>query len=275
MLAQRVMTALVLLVAMAAALFAAEHLYFEILILIFVTAALWEWLRLNAVLSPWPIILAPIGALAMFVLWRYVAADIHQSLWWVSIIAWVVIALPALHFGLKIKARFQYSVLAFLVLTACYIAMNALHMAKGSVYLLSVLLITWVADIAGYFVGRAWGKHKLAPSISPGKTIEGAAGALIGVVVYGAACIFGNSFFGQPLFPAEMATRFGAPIAMLILIGLGLASIFGDLVESLFKRKAGAKDSSRLLPGHGGVLDRIDALLPVLPLAALLTFLGN
>lgn len=275
MLAQRVMTALVLLGAMAAALFTAEHLYFEILILIFVTAALWEWLRLNAVPSPWPLILAPIGALAMFFLWRYVAADIHQSLWWVSTIAWVVIALPTLHFGLKIKARFQYSVLAFLVLTACYIAMNALHTAKGSVYLLSVLLITWVADIAGYFVGRTWGKHKLAPSISPGKTIEGAAGALLGVLVYGAACIFVNSFFGQPLFPAEMATRFGAPIAILILIGLGLASICGDLVESLFKRKAGAKDSSRLLPGHGGVLDRIDALLPVLPLAALLTFFGN
>jgi phosphatidate cytidylyltransferase len=275
MLAQRVITALVLLVAIVSTLLLSNHLYFEILLLIFVTAALWEWLRLNAVPPPWPIILAPAVALLTFVFWKYSSADIRQGIWWISTIAWALLALPALYYGLKEQTRFRYSLLAVVVLAACYIAINELHLAKGSVYLLSVLLLTWIADITGYFVGRAVGKHKLAPSISPGKTVEGALGALVGVILYGIFCITAKNLFDQPLFPAEMAARFGTPMTLLILIGLGLASICGDLVESLFKRKAGAKDSSRLLPGHGGMLDRIDALLPVLPLAALLTFSGN
>ncbi len=270
---QRVATAVVLLALLAIALVAPQHIYFELLILAFVGAAFWEWLRLNGHAPRWAAGLAIIGAAVMFALWLAATPAIRHGLWWAASAAWLVLAIPALRFGLVAGARIRYTLLAALVLAACYVAVEAIYAERGAIYLLSVLLIVWIADIAAYFVGKAFGKHKLAPKISPGKTVEGAAGALAGVALYGIACIQLGSVAGATLFAADMAKRFGVILAMLAMAGLCLASISGDLVESLLKRRAGAKDSSRLLPGHGGVLDRIDALLPVLPLAALLTFI--
>ena len=126
--------------------------------------------------------------------------------------------------------------------------------------LLAILGIVWVADSAAYFAGHQWGRHKLAPSISPGKTWEGVAGAAVAVAVYHAAvwyCGFGSGAPGLGL------------VAALLVAVLFPLSIIGDLFESWIKRQAGVKDSGRLLPGHGGVLDRIDALTSTLPLAAL------
>src|SRR5690606_23606746 len=131
--------------------------------------------------------------------------------------------------------------------------------------LLTMMALVWVADIAAYFSGRAFGQRKLAAHISPGKTREGAYGgiaAAAGFALASAAC--------PNTYGAALVARWGwvgALLAALLLAGLSIA---GDLFESLIKRRAGVKDSSRLLPGHGGVLDRIDALLPVLPLAILL-----
>jgi phosphatidate cytidylyltransferase len=132
------------------------------------------------------------------------------------------------------------------------------------------MAIVWVADIGAYFAGKAFGKHKLAPKISPGKSWEGAIGGCIAVLVLGSLSVI----YGGPLFANTFAVRvehaFGWAALLPILVLLVAFSIAGDLFESQLKRRAGMKDSSNLLPGHGGVLDRIDALIPVLPLAALI-----
>lgn len=126
--------------------------------------------------------------------------------------------------------------------------------------LLVVMAIAWVSDSMAYFTGKAFGKNKLAPSISPGKTWEGVAGGLFGVTVYAIIC-----------FNLNWTITFNLSIGATILLWIALAStgIVGDLFESLMKRSAGVKDSGRVLPGHGGVLDRVDALLPILPIAAI------
>lgn len=131
--------------------------------------------------------------------------------------------------------------------------------ALGILTLLAVLSIAWVADIAAYFSGRAFGKHKLAPSVSPGKTWEGVAGAVLGVLLFGFA-------FGP--WPGIASWAWG-----LVLLVLTAVSVIGDLFESLLKRMAGIKDSSQLLPGHGGILDRVDSLTAILPVAACLLLL--
>lgn len=127
--------------------------------------------------------------------------------------------------------------------------------------LLGVMAAVWMADIAAYFTGRAFGKRKLAPNISPGKSWEGAYGALVGVVIYGLICIgsVGHGLLDGPR----------GPIAVLALAVFTAVSIIGDLFESMLKRQAGIKDSGTLLPGHGGILDRIDSLTSTLPLAGL------
>ncbi len=136
----------------------------------------------------------------------------------------------------------------------------------GLGWTLLVILVTWIADTAAYLVGRSIGKHKLAPHLSPNKTIEGALGGLVGAALVALACF---SLFGLP----------GGPVAAIVSgLLLGVAGQVGDLSESLMKRQAGVKDSGDVIPGHGGILDRIDALLFALPvgwlLATAITALG-
>ena len=133
--------------------------------------------------------------------------------------------------------------------------------------LVAVLATVWISDSAAYFIGRRFGKRKLAPAISPGKTWEGVAGALAAVALYALAWASLSSPAGLPLGPGR--AQLGPVWILPVLLGLAVAGMIGDLLESLIKRQAGVKDSGALLPGHGGVLDRIDALLAMLPLAAL------
>ena len=134
--------------------------------------------------------------------------------------------------------------------------------------LLLFLAIVWIADIAAYFAGRRFGRHKLAPRVSPGKTWEGLAAALVATAVYAFAWIA----FARGATPAVVRDVPWSPVWMFVLVeGLTVLSVIGDLFESAMKRQAGLKDSGGLLPGHGGVLDRIDALTPVLPAAALVS----
>jgi len=132
-----------------------------------------------------------------------------------------------------------------------------------------VFCLVWAADIAAYFGGKAFGKRKLAPAISPGKSWEGVWSGMTGVLVLSAGWIAMDRSWAvdSASLYTRLDERYGVIGLMLVLIFLAAMSVVGDLVESLVKRSAGAKDSSGLLPGHGGVLDRIDALLPVLPLA--------
>lgn len=134
--------------------------------------------------------------------------------------------------------------------------------------LLAFMVLVWIADIAAYFAGRRFGRRKLAPSVSPGKTWEGLAGALAATAVYGLAWIA----LAPTQVPALVRDLPWSPLWMLVLVAaLTGLSVVGDLFESAMKRQAGLKDSGRILPGHGGLLDRIDALTPVLPAAALVS----
>ena len=153
------------------------------------------------------------------------------------------------------------------VFVACWHALVAARM-QGVPFVLSLLLLVWLADIGAYFSGKAFGKHKLAPAISPGKTWEGAIGGWLVVMIVAAAAVFLHAF--EPTLYSALLAQWGAVRTLLALTLLVAFSVVGDLFESMMKRQAGVKDSSGLLPGHGGVLDRIDALLPVLPLAMLL-----
>jgi phosphatidate cytidylyltransferase len=134
------------------------------------------------------------------------------------------------------------------------------------------MALVWIADVGAYFSGKAFGKRKLAPSISPGKSWEGAFGGAIAVLLTASAtivCAPGAPWLADT-FAVQLQAQWGWPMALAILALIVAASVVGDLFESMLKRRAGFKDSSNLLPGHGGVLDRIDSLIPVLPLAALI-----
>jgi phosphatidate cytidylyltransferase len=145
----------------------------------------------------------------------------------------------------------------------------------GTNYLLSVLVLVWVADIAAYFAGRSLGgrfiQRKLAPGISPGKSWEGALGGMLGVVIVAFAWRWLDTVWmvQVPSFYSHLGVK-GVWFLLIAMIFMVVMSVVGDLFESLVKRSAGVKDSSGLLPGHGGVLDRIDALLPAMPLAMML-----
>jgi phosphatidate cytidylyltransferase len=156
---------------------------------------------------------------------------------------------------------------------ALWLTWVAMYQAKvmGVNFLLSVLFLVWMADIAAYFSGRAFGRRKLAPSISPGKSWEGVWGGMVGVLLMAGVWIWVDTQYAVD--SASLYTRLysrGVPFLVLAVLFLTMMSVAGDLVESLVKRSAGMKDSSQLLPGHGGVLDRVDALLPALPLAMML-----
>ncbi|MBK7674060.1 phosphatidate cytidylyltransferase [Accumulibacter sp.] len=145
-----------------------------------------------------------------------------------------------------------------MLLLPVWLALVQLRQA-GPLVLLAIMGVVWLADIGAYFAGRRFGKHKLAPGISPGKTWEGAIGGTVAVVAYG-------FLLSSKLPPTLAGNRL---LLLMVLVLLTVISILGDLFESLLKRQAGLKDSSTVLPGHGGVLDRIDSLTSTLPLVAL------
>jgi phosphatidate cytidylyltransferase len=187
-----------------------------------------------------------------------------------SVVFWFFIAPFLLAKGMNLsllKLKPFYVGLGLILLPATWFALVFLR-ELGLVFLLSTMALVWVADIGAYFVGKAFGKRKLAAQISPGKSIEGALGGLVLCYGYAFACVvylpFESTLFGA------WAIRFGWVPMFLMVTVLTAFSIFGDLFESQLKRLAGVKDSSHLLPGHGGVLDRVDALIPTMPIAALL-----
>jgi phosphatidate cytidylyltransferase len=272
MLGQRVVTAVVLLALLVPALFAPLDWPFNLLTLLLIAAAGWEWARLNQMgMTPSltlgaALAMACVGALAAG--WSLQPPTLA---WWVAAAVWVVGGAIALRSGPSLWPHLPHMARLALGLAVLWAAWLAMSHARGIGlnFILSVFCLVWVADIAAYFGGRRFGKRKLAPSISPGKSWEG--------VYSGMAGVFALTLAWRALesrIDTDSLSLFGHLFAKLGLLG-GLAalaflagmSVVGDLMESLVKRAAGAKDSSRLLPGHGGVLDRVDALLPVFPLA--------
>jgi len=272
MLGQRVLTAVLLLALLVPALFAPMDWPFNLLTLLLIAAAGWEWARLNQV-GMTPALSLGLGlalacAAALAAGW---SLQPPASAWWLAAGVWVAGGALALRSGPSLWPHLPRLARLALGLAALWAAWLAMSHARsiGINFILSVFCLVWVADIAAYFGGRRFGKRKLAPGISPGKSWEGVYSGMVGVFVLTLAWRAMES-----RFETDSLSLFGQLLAHLGLIG-GLAalaflagmSVVGDLVESLVKRAAGAKDSSRLLPGHGGVLDRVDALLPVFPLS--------
>jgi phosphatidate cytidylyltransferase len=179
--------------------------------------------------------------------------------------AWALRAGPA---GWPQLPRWSRWGLGLVVLWAAWLAIASARV-RGINFMLSVFCVVWMADVAAYFGGRAFGRRKLAPTISPGKSWEGVWSGMLGVLLLSLLWmgLDRHFVFDSPSFFTVLQSHAGwAGLVLSLLLLCGL-SVVGDLVESLVKRAAGAKDSSRLLPGHGGVLDRVDALLPVFPVA--------
>jgi len=275
MLKQRILTALVLLSILAGVLSFDSAWPFLTFLALTCGVAGWEWTRLT------------LGQSSKFPLWFGIGLftlTMGQGFAWldldfsstqlvhfsagICVLFWILAVGTAL-FRAQVSAPtapFAWSVFALLTLFATWGVLALLYLTHGVTYVLSLLIVIWVADIAAYFAGRALGRHKLAPSISPGKTREGAFAGIIGVVIWMLV-----SAQWQGSFAAELSRQWGWVGVIALSILLAVFSICGDLFESLLKRRAGVKDSSQLLPGHGGVYDRIDAVVAVVPLAYMLT----
>ena len=261
MLRTRVITALLLVAGFALILFTLPPLAAKLAFAAIAALAAWEWGGLMRQDQPARVMYAFV--LLLFCWQLAVAADqLVPVLLAVAVVFWILVVPLWFRFKWTLAGNdfFGY-LLGALVILPTWAAMVALH-AVSNWLLLAAMALVWVADISAYFAGRRFGKHKLAATISPGKTWEGVAGAMVGVLIYGGIVLTYSPLAGQvPL---------AGPLLALLLILLTAVSVMGDLFESLLKRQAGIKDSSNLLPGHGGVLDRIDALTSTLPLAALI-----
>lgn len=270
MLKQRIITAVLMLAVLLPALFYPSIEPFAALTLLLIVAGGWEWSRLNGFGSSLSLGLGVGLGMLMVCVWLVGGLNWSLRPLWLALGAlWVVLAVVMLRRGVKGWGRWPAGVrlcIGLVVIACAWLAMvQARQIGLG--FLLSVLCLVWMADVAAYFGGKAFGKRKLAPNISPGKSQEGAVSGLLGVLLLAVCWLLvdpeGGSLYARlwAIGPAWFA------LGVVFLVGM---SVVGDLVESLVKRSAGAKDSSQLLPGHGGVLDRVDALLPVLPLAMML-----
>ncbi len=278
MLRQRVITALVLVAVLLATLAASSAWPFAVLMLIFMAAAGWEWGRLNDAhgAQAWALATAVAVAGAASLSADF-TTQVPAALWWGGVVLWVLGGALALRAGPSGWPRLAKPARWLLGVVALWLAWLAVAQARtvSINFLLSVLCLVWMADVAAYFGGRAWGRAKLAPSISPGKSRAGVWSGMGGVLLLAVFWIWldGRMGFDGASLYTRLFTQFGGLGMALALVSLCALSVVGDLVESLVKRAAGAKDSSQLLPGHGGVLDRVDALLPTLPAAmALMTW---
>lgn len=260
MLKTRIITAVVLIAGFMTALFLSSPLVWAFLTLAVILLGLWEWgslIRLNKTPSLVLVLLGLIfGLLTIYIDFiphgRYLLYFLPIMLI-LAAIFWLIVAPVWLYTRKPSKHSLLLSLIGLLLLLTTWLGFIGLHGASPWL-LMAVIVTVSMADSAAYFAGRRFGRHKLAPEISPGKTWEGVAGAIVAVTLYGAALCY---FYQFSLWLIA---------GLWALVGL---SVVGDLLESLLKRQAGLKDSGQILPGHGGVLDRIDGLIPTLPISLL------
>jgi phosphatidate cytidylyltransferase len=276
MLKQRVITALVLIAILLPALFASMAWPFAVLSLLAIAAGGWEWGRLNGAGGASLAVGAVVAVICGVALWVGWSEAPPRLVWWVAFGVWVLGGAFVLRGGPKAWPNVPIWLRLVLGVVLLCTAWLALATAKtiGVNFILSVFCLVWAADIAAYFGGKAFGKRKLAPGISPGKSWEGVWSGMLGALALAAFWLWLDSAFKMDSLSLYLRLygRFGVVGLVGVVVFLVAMSVVGDLFESLVKRAAGAKDSSGLLPGHGGVLDRVDALLPVFPIAmALIT----
>ncbi len=259
MLKQRIITGAILGALIVLAVYTSPNKYLALVFAIITIVGAWEWASL--VESPTNIVwnFAYIFFISVILLVTWIYAKPHHAqkiflvaaLWWAS-----VVILLALYDSRWLQAEWLKFILAlsgFIVLVPAWLALTIMHQ-QGASLLMYFFALVWIADIAAYFVGEKFGRNKLAPNLSPGKSREGLLGALLASLLF--------SIIGIYLFKINksMWVIFG-----ILCLLTALISVVGDLYESLLKRRAGVKDSGKLLPGHGGVLDRIDSLTAAAP----------
>lgn len=268
MLKTRIFTAICVLLLFLAALFYLSSIFWMAFVLALVVIGSWEWSRLakftlfGSIL--YLVFTALIGGELLFILSRVVLTNPYSTIFlWLyaaTFLFWLLVAPILLKLNHSVKNPILLILTGWLLLFPTCLALYQLR-AIDPLLLLGFMMTVWISDTAAYFVGRKLGTHKLAPIISPGKTWEGVAGAIIAVFIYALAWNY--------LIGGKSEVMLLVPL-LLALVVLG---IIGDLFESLMKRQAGIKNSGNILPGHGGILDRIDALTSTLPVAILAVLL--
>jgi phosphatidate cytidylyltransferase len=276
MLSTRILTAALALAVVLAALFLLRPLYFALLVLLVIAAAADEWARLArfaplsrasfvgvVVVAALALLFAPAAGFA-----RGWPDAIVLGVCGVATAFWLLVATPWVVQRWPMRTGPALMIAGFIVLLGAFVALAELE-ARSPWLVLAAMAIVWIADTAAYFSGRAFGRRKLAPQVSPGKTWEGVYGALAAVAIYALA-----------LIPLAAAAGYAGALSvatvalwLAFLVAVAALSVVGDLFESWLKREAGVKDSGSLLPGHGGVLDRIDALLAAMPPLAVMALI--
>lgn len=273
MLIQRLLAALVLIPIVIAGLFFLSISNFAIVMLVIFALSSWEWAQFlhfttKRSKSIFTILLTTLAAIIYYLpSYVYLPINIFEIILLSSIAWWSVALVLVLSYPKSVKlwgtSFFNKLLFAFFTLMPFFIAMiqlrqmnYGLNSYEGAYWLLYILVLVWATDSGAYFAGRLWGKHKLAPSVSPGKTIEGLMGGVASSIIIG-LLVYYSHFFNAPFYPFM--------ISSVVAI---FASVLGDLTESMFKREANIKDSGHLIPGHGGILDRIDSLTAAMPIFA-------
>lgn len=262
MLKQRIMTALILAPLSAWAILVLPSGGFALLFGLISLLAAWEWGQIIGLSARRRLLFPLLTAAAMGLLYPLLdsrpllyCAAVLASLWWLSALAQVV-TFPAVE-RFWTRSATARALAGLMILVPCWLALLVIHLRLGASYVLLLLLLIWGADIGAYFAGRTFGRHKLAPRVSPGKSWEGVYGALLMTLLVALA----GFYWLQPAM--------GMSAFILLCLLVVMVSVLGDLTESLFKRIARIKDSGNLLPGHGGILDRVDSLTAAAPFFAL------
>lgn len=258
MLKQRIITGVILGALIVLAVFKLPNQYLALIFALITIIGAWEWA--NLVGPPqilWKIIYILFLIIILFVTWVYAKPYHAHKIFLASALWWACVVIMLAMYDTKwLQAEWLKHVLVasgFIVLVPAWLALTVLH-KQGPKLLMFLLALVWIADIAAYFVGKRFGKNKLAPNLSPGKSREGLFGALFASLLF--------AILGAYLF--DIDKRLWIFFGILCVL-TALISVVGDLYESLLKRSAGVKDSGRILPGHGGVLDRIDSLTAAAP----------